>query len=105
MVKPLIAATLLVALSGCALPQTSVQTGSAKPSLIVHGAPSGAVLYVDGLAMGAASQFDGNPKTLAVLEGPHQLEIRQGNATLYHDKMFVGSGETHTITVLPGADQ
>jgi len=105
MVRPLFAATLFVALSACALPQTSVSTGAAKPSLIVHGAPSGAVLYVDGLAMGPASQFNGDPKSLAVLEGPHQVEIRQGNAALYHDKVFVSGGETHTITVLPGADQ
>ena len=42
---------LLSALSACALPQTTVRTGSEQPSLVVKGAPTGTVLYVDGLAM------------------------------------------------------
>ena len=96
-------ATLLTALAACALPQTTVRTGSAQPSLLVKGAPPGTVLYVDGLPMGPAPQYDGDPNVLAVLEGAHQVEIRQGNAVIYHDKVFLSSGETHPITVLPGA--
>lgn len=95
----------LAALSACALPQTTVRTGSVQPSLVVKGAPAGTILYVDGLAMGPAAQFDGNPNVLAVLEGAHQLEIRQGNAVIYHDKAFLRSGETHPITLLPGPSQ
>lgn len=96
---------LLTALSACALPQTTVRTGSAQPSLVVKGAPSGTVLYLDGLPMGPAPQFDGDPNVLAVLEGPHLVEVRQGNAVIYHDKIFLSSGETHPITILPGAAQ
>jgi hypothetical protein len=96
---------LLAALSACALPQTTVRTGSQQPTLVVKGAPSGTVLYVDGLAMGPAAQFDGNPNVLAVLEGAHLLEIRQGNAVIYHDKIFLSNGETHPITLLPGPSQ
>jgi hypothetical protein len=96
---------LVTALSACALPQTTVRTGSEQPSLVVKGAPSGTVLYVDGLAMGPAEQFNGDPNVLAVLEGVHQVEIRQGSAVIYHDKVFLSSGETHPITLLPGASQ
>jgi len=103
--KALSIVTLLSALSGCALPQTTVRTGSEQPSLLVKGAPSGTVLYVDGFAMGPAPQFDGNPNVLAVLEGVHQVEIRQGNAVIFHDKVFLSNGETHPITLLPGASQ
>ena len=103
--KALSTVTLLMTLSACALPQTTVRTGSEQPSLVVKGAPSGADLYVDGLAMGPAAQFDGNPNVLAVLEGVHQVEIRQGNAVIYHDKVFLSSGETHPITLLPGSTQ
>jgi hypothetical protein len=47
---------LVVALlSACALPQTTVKTGSAPPTLIVKGAPAGSILFVDGLAMGNAA--------------------------------------------------
>jgi len=60
---------LLTALSACALPPTTVRTGSEQPSLVVKGAPSGTELYVDGLEMGPAAQFDGNPNVLAVWRG------------------------------------
>jgi hypothetical protein len=53
--------------------------------------------------MGAAQQFDGSPHVLAVLEGVHQVEIRQGATVLYREKVFVSAGETHAVTVLPGA--
>ena len=96
---------LLITLSACALPQTTVRTGSEQPSLVVKGAPSGTDLYVDGLEMGPAAQFDGNPNVLAVLEGVHQVEIRQGNAVIYHDKVFLSGGESHPITLLPGSTQ
>lgn len=103
--RPLSILVLLTALSACALPQTTVRTGSAQPSLVVKGAPSGTVLYLDGLPMGPAPQFDGDPNVLAVLEGPHLVEVRQGNAVIYHDKIFLSSGETHPITILPGVAQ
>jgi len=101
--KTAMISALLLILSACALPQTTVRTGSAQPSLLVTGAPSGAILFVDGLPMGPAPQFDGHPKTLAVLEGAHQVEVRDGSRNLYSGKVFVGNGETHTITILPGA--
>jgi hypothetical protein len=89
-------------LAACALPQTTVKTGSAPPTLIVKGAPTGAILFVDGLPMGNAAQFDGNPKTLAVLEGTHQVEVRVGSTVIYAEKAFASSGESHTVTVSPG---
>jgi hypothetical protein len=53
--------------------------------------------------MGSAQQFDGNPHVLAVLEGAHQVEIRQGTNTVYRERVFVSAGEIHVVTVLPGA--
>jgi hypothetical protein len=89
-------------LAACALPQTTVKTGSAPPTLIVKGAPAGSILFVDGLAMGNAAQFDGNPKTLAVLEGTHQVEVRLGSSVVYREKAFASGGESHTVTVSRG---
>jgi hypothetical protein len=95
---------MVALLSACALPETTVRTGAAAPSLIVTGAPPGAMLYVDGLAMGSAAQYDGKPKMLAVLEGPHQVEVRQGETVVYSEKAFVGSGETHTVRATVGGN-
>lgn len=93
----------IVLLTACAMPQTSVRTGSAPPTLIVKGAPAGSILVVDGLTMGIASQFDGNPKTLAVLEGTHQVEVRLGSNVVYKEKAFVSGGESHTVNVTAGS--
>lgn len=101
--KASIIATLALVLTACALPQTTVRTGAAKPGLTVQGAPYDAILYVDGLSMGPAKQFDGNPSVLAVLEGVHTLEIRQGSAVIFHDKALFSNGETHPIKLLAGA--
>jgi hypothetical protein len=100
--KTAIMSALVLTLSACTLPQTTVRTGAIQPGLIVTGAPTGAILIVDGLAMGPASQYDGHPKTLAALEGAHQIEVRNGSSDLYNAKVFVSSGETHTIAIVPG---
>ncbi len=101
--KAIVAALLLCLLSACVLPQTTVRSGSTQPSIVVKGAPAGTVLYVDGLAMGAAQQYDGNPNVLVVLEGVHQVEIHQGSTVIYHDKVYVGSGETRALSLPPSA--
>jgi hypothetical protein len=86
------------ALTAC-MPQTTVRTGMSPPTLLVTGAPSGSVLVVDGLDMGSAAQYDGNPKVLAVLEGTHQVEVRLGSDVVYKEKAFVSSGQSHTVAV------
>jgi hypothetical protein len=88
----------MAALTGC-MPQTTVRTGMSPPTLMVAGAPSGSVLFVDGLDMGSAAQYDGNPKVLAVLEGTHQVEVRLGSNLVYREKAFVSSGQSHTVAV------
>jgi hypothetical protein len=89
----------VTALAACALPQTSVRTGLLPPTLIVTGAPSGSLLFVDGLEMGSAAQYDGNPKVLAVLEGTHQVEVRLGTSVVHRERAFLSSGQSHTVTV------
>jgi hypothetical protein len=97
-VKPLMIMIVVAALTGC-MPQTTVRTGMSPPTLMVSGAPSGSVLVVDGLDMGSAAQYDGNPKVLAVLEGTHQVEVRLGSNVVYREKAFVSGGQSHTVAV------
>lgn len=97
--------TVTVLLAACTMPETTVQSGSSRPGLIVTGAPAGSMLFVDGLAMGPATEFDGNPKVLAVLEGVHKVEVRSGTSVVYSEKAFVNAGETHKVTVIGGSAQ
>ena len=99
------AAFLLLLTAGCALPQTSIKTGSSRPSIQIKGAPADATLLIDGIEMGNASQFDGNPKILLVEEGVHSVEIRRSNQVLHAEKAAVSNGETRTVTVSAGDHQ
>ena len=100
--KPILITALSLLLAACALPETAVKTGSPRPQLAIKGAPSDAVLIVDGLPMGTAPQYDGNPKLLIVEEGVHQVEVRRGGKTIHAEKAFISNGETKTITVNAG---
>lgn len=97
--KTLTLLVLVAALTACSMPQTTVRTGMAAPTLIVTGAPATSTLFVDGLLMGSAAQFTGSPNVLAVLEGTHQIEVRLGQRVIYHEKAFVSSGQSHTVAV------
>lgn len=92
---------MLLMLNACALPDTQVKTGAVRPSLLIQGAPPNAVLYVDGLAIGSADQYDGT-KILAIEEGMHQVQIKQGELVLHAEKIVVSSGETRTVTMNRG---
>ena len=100
-----IAIVMFLWISACSLPQTTVQTGSVHPSLMVQGAPTDAVLYVDGIRAGFANQFNGNPTVLSVLEGVHEVEVRQSDTILYHTKIMVSDGETHVINLVTSTRQ
>jgi hypothetical protein len=101
--KEFLVVAVLSALSACALPETTVDSGSAHSGLVVKGAPQGSVLYVDSIQVGSADQYSGSPNVLVILQGTHQVEIRDGSTVIYRDKVYVDSGETRTITVLKGS--
>lgn len=101
--KPLAIIFMAFGLAACALPETRVTTGSSPPGLIVEGAPAGSSLYVDTILMGAASEFNGRPKVLTILEGVHEIEVKAGGTTLFHEKALVSAGEVHKVRISGGA--
>lgn len=97
--KNIILLTLLVSLvCGCSLPATTVRTVDDRPMIAIKGAPEGAMLFVDGLLMGATDQYNGDPGVLAVEPGTHVVRITANNGTIYEQKIFVESS-LKTITV------
>ena len=94
----LILMALTFAICSCSMPNTSVRTVDDRPTLVFKGVPGGAVLFVDGLNMGAAGQYDGEPKALVVEPGTHAVRVTLGSEVIYEQRVFVESS-LKTITV------
>lgn len=95
-----LAAALLAA---CASPVTVLSSGSARAALAIAGAPAGATVVLDGVALGDAARFDGVAGVLALEPGMHRLEVRNAATPVYSSEVYLGSGETRTIGIDGGA--
>ena len=73
------------------MPNTVVRTVDDRPTLAIKGAPEGAVLFVDGLMVGPAANYNGDPNILTVEPGTHLVRIAIGSNVLYEQKVFVES--------------
>lgn len=94
-----LALALALAAAGCVGPTTTVRTVDTRPAIAVVGAPSGTVLYVDGVAVGDPSSYDGNPNVLRVEPGTHEIDVRdRSGQSLFKQRVFVES-ELKTIQV------
>lgn len=92
-----LAAALLAA---CASPSTELSSGSARAALAIAGAPAGATVVVDGVAAGDAARYDGVAGVLALEPGMHRITVRTaGAAPVYNGDVYLGSGETRTISL------
>ncbi len=87
-------------LSGCiSMPSASVTRGEDRPAIAIAGAPAGAILEVDGISHGAASQYDADPATLLIEPGAHVVRVLlNGNVLLKRD-VYVRDGETRILTI------
>ena len=99
-------AMVLFVLGGCAYPNSGVTVRDERPTIAIQGAPAGALLYVDGVAMGNADQFDGKTKTLIVEPGRHKIEVLHQGQPLLSEQVFLGAGALKIFPVhIPGAKQ
>lgn len=90
---------LISILVGCALPETTVTTVDTRPSIEIKNAPAGSTLYLDGVGIGPAPDYDGDPTVLMVEPGTHLVEIRSpGGDVVFSRKIYVES-ELKTINV------
>ena len=101
--KTLLALILLATLSACALPETSVRTGASRPKLAFPNAAPDLILVIDGITIGPAARYDGNPGVLLVEEGVHLLELKRGGQTVHSEKTLVSNGETRAINSNSGS--
>ena len=78
-------------LVGCAMPTTVVKTTDTRPRISITGAPEGSLLYVDGINMGSAAQFDGHPDVLIIQSGTHKVQVYSNNKAIFEKNIFVES--------------
>jgi hypothetical protein len=92
-------------LGACAMPASKVESGAARPTLRLIGAPAGSSLVLDGATVGPADAYDGIHQVLTVEEGGHLVEVRQGGALLVSKKVFASTGESIKVDVTAGGQQ
>lgn len=87
-----------MALAGCSLPTTTIRSADNRPSISIAGAPDDATLKVDGVVVGKAVDYDGDPQVLLLEPGTHRITVEQGGAVVYDQLIFVNS-ESKRINV------
>jgi hypothetical protein len=83
---------------GCSMPSTTVKTVDSRPSIAIKGASATADLIIDGLNVGKAAEYGGDPKTMIIEPGTHRVSIIENGNVVYEQNIFVES-ELKTITV------
>jgi hypothetical protein len=74
-----------------------------RPKVLVKDAPKGALLFVDGISMGEADSYRGDPTVLLLESGTHLLEVKAGDRLVFSQRIFFGGGELRTISISGGA--
>jgi hypothetical protein len=88
-------------MTGCGIryPSSRTDIPDERPSIAFRGAPNGSVVFVDGQAMGSATQFDGGENVLLVEPGNHLIEVRVGERVLLTRRVFLSGQATRTFVV------
>lgn len=88
-------------LQGCTYPDAAkIEQKDNRPAIGVSGAPEGAALYVDGLEMGSANQWDGTKSVLLVESGSHLIEVKSASGVVLHAETVFLSGTTTKILTI-----
>lgn len=78
------------------MPSSNLKTVDIRPMIAIDGAPHDAELFIDGLRVGKASDFDGRPNVLLIEQGTHLVIIKNKDQVLYQQRIFAES-ELKTI--------
>jgi hypothetical protein len=97
--KSLIALIAVAGLAACSYPQAQVGTVDTRPHLSIAGAPAGAQLVIDNVALGAAANYAPGIREITLDHGTHHVVITNGGTVLYNNSIYLGAGADSTITV------
>lgn len=97
--KPFIPALLALALAGCSYPQAQVSSVDTRPHLSIAGAPEGAQLTVDNVALGDASSYTPDKREITLDHGTHHVVVTNNGKVLYDNSVYLGDGASSTVTI------
>jgi hypothetical protein len=92
-------------ISGCGWFHARKPAAPNPPELIVTGAPTGSVLFIDGVQAGPPTESTKRTHDLVVTAGTHTVEVRMGDNTVYREHTYVGPGDKRVIMVLSGVSR
>ncbi|OGW25797.1 MAG: hypothetical protein A2X59_12755 [Nitrospirae bacterium GWC2_42_7] len=81
---------------GCAMPVTTVRSVDNRPSISVSRVNVQADLYVDGIRMGKATDFE-EPNQLKLEAGTHRVSIVEEGKTTFEQMIFIESEHKNII--------
>jgi hypothetical protein len=93
---------MLVCLSGCSWFHTKKPLPPEPTELVVTGAPSSSILFIDGVQIREVNEAGNRPQVLQVAPGTHTLEVKTGDKVAYRENLDIDVGEKRVITVLSG---
>lgn len=86
----------LVICAGCSMPSTTVKSVDTRPSISISRVNDQAELFVDGIHMGKASDYE-EPNQLRIEAGTHKITIKEGGKVIFDQTIFVESEHKNII--------
>jgi hypothetical protein len=96
---------MLAILSACSWFSSRRSPQPHPTEIVVTGAPAGSIVYVDGAPAGPPAAVNDRPQVVDVAAGSHKVEIHVGDAIVYREDTYVGSGEHRVVRVLSGLNR
>ncbi len=95
----------LCLLSACSWFHRKAPPPPDPPEIIVTGAPTGSIVFIDATRRGQPEEAGSKPQILTVAEGSHVVEVRVGDSVVYRENIFIKGGEKRIVTVLSGSSR
>jgi hypothetical protein len=94
---------LSILIQGCRYPDpAAIEQTDSRPAIGISGAPLESALYVDGLRMGMATQYDGTEQVLLIESGKHLIEVKSADGTVIHSEtVFLSNSATKVLAIKP----
>ena len=78
---------------GCAQPRTSVVTDGQEGAIQLKVIPGSAEVFLDGVSVGKARQFDGTSQLMKVSPGKHEIKLVASGYKEYITKVYISDSQ------------